>query len=38
MADGEPSRRYCRCGTRLARDNAGSQCAACTRRARDLVA
>ncbi|MDT3438267.1 helix-turn-helix transcriptional regulator [Pseudofrankia sp. BMG5.37] len=38
MDAGEPSRRYCRCGTRLARDNAGSQCAACTRRARALVA
>jgi tetratricopeptide (TPR) repeat protein/transcriptional regulator with XRE-family HTH domain len=38
MAEGVTSRRYCRCGTRLARDNAGSQCAACMRRARDLVA
>jgi hypothetical protein len=29
--------RYCRCGTRLARDNAGTQCAACQAKARDLV-
>jgi len=29
--------RYCRCGTRLARDNASSQCAACQSKARDLV-
>lgn len=28
---------YCRCGTRLARDNASSQCAACLNKARDLV-
>lgn len=38
MDDGATSRRYCRCGARLARDNSGSQCAACTRRARELVA
>lgn len=29
--------RYCRCGTRLARDNAGHLCAACQAKARDLV-
>jgi transcriptional regulator with XRE-family HTH domain len=29
--------RYCQCGTRLARDNAAHQCAACQVKARDLV-
>jgi hypothetical protein len=29
--------RYCRCGTRLARDNPSGQCAACQAKARDLV-
>lgn len=38
MDEGEPSRRYCRCGTRLARDNSGSQCGSCARQARNLVA
>jgi transcriptional regulator with XRE-family HTH domain len=32
------SARYCPCGTRLARDNRGSQCAACQAKARDVVA
>jgi tetratricopeptide (TPR) repeat protein/transcriptional regulator with XRE-family HTH domain len=29
--------RYCRCGTRLARDNTASQCAACQAKTRDLM-
>jgi len=29
--------RYCPCGTRLARDNAGTRCAACVTQARDRV-
>lgn len=32
-----PFRRYCRCGARLARDNASAQCAACSRSASDLL-
>src|SRR5712692_1090919 len=32
------SARYCPCGTRLARDNPGSLCAACQAKARELVA
>jgi tetratricopeptide (TPR) repeat protein len=29
--------RYCRCGTRLARDNTSAQCASCQAQARDLI-
>lgn len=29
--------RYCRCGTRLARDNGGNRCASCQAKLRDLV-
>ena len=31
------STRYCGCGTRLARDNQGSQCASCQAKSRDLL-
>ncbi len=30
-------RRYCRCGTLLARDNAGRQCVRCERSSRDKL-
>ncbi|MEV8509807.1 DNA-binding protein [Actinoplanes sp. NPDC051475] len=34
--DANRSARYCRCGTRLTRDNKGGQCAPCQAKARDL--
>lgn len=36
MSDQEGDSHYCRCGTRLARDNARGACGPCQRRARDL--
>ena len=35
--DANRSARYCRCGTRLARDNKSGQCAPCQTKARDFI-
>jgi tetratricopeptide (TPR) repeat protein len=37
MASGPRGNRYCRCGTLLAKDNAGRQCARCVRDSRDRL-
>ncbi|HEU0086158.1 MAG TPA: hypothetical protein VFQ77_00635 [Pseudonocardiaceae bacterium] len=37
MGSKRPRRYYCRCGTRLAKDNTGGQCARCQRRSRDKL-
>ncbi|MCA1673484.1 MAG: hypothetical protein LC799_15230, partial [Actinobacteria bacterium] len=37
MGSPPPGRRYCRCGTRLATDNPGHQCASCQRASRDKL-
>lgn len=37
MGSKHPRRYYCRCGTRLAKDNSGRQCASCERLSRDRL-
>ncbi|MCA1604100.1 MAG: hypothetical protein LC775_01115 [Acidobacteria bacterium] len=37
MGSKQPQRYYCRCGTRLAKDNSGRQCASCERLSRDKL-
>jgi len=37
MASRQARQYYCRCGTRLAKDNTGSQCARCERASRDKL-
>ncbi len=37
MGSSPAEQRYCRCGTRLAADNPGGQCARCERASRDKL-